>query len=663
MSHDPRPDESTAPLAGSLDEAGALRRRVGQLEVELQQRRADVDRLQEAVLSQQRTIARMEGTFAWQLATRAWNVRDRLIDSSPLLRRAYQAGIGRLKLLVRTRLPRVRALGFAGDAYDAWVARHAATAADLARLRTRAARLTPPTLFTVVVPVHDISEGLLRRCLDSVRVQAWENWELRVVDDGSQAPHVWRTIEEYARSDARIHADRLPTSGGIVAATARALEMARGDFVAFLDHDDELAPEALLAVAAKLADEPDLDLVYSDEDKLDEGGRRVEPFFKPEWSPDLLLSMNYMSHLTVIRRSLVEGLGGLRPGFDGSQDYDLLLRATERTGRVGHVPRVLYHWRKTPGSEAAVRGVKAYAYASGKRALEEALVRRGARGRVETSMPGVYGVRYEIRGQPTVSIVIPTRDRPGLLRACVRSIEEQTTWRSWELLVVDNGSSSPGALRLLAEVGRRHTVVRDPRPFNWSALNNAAARRAHGELLLFMNDDMEVLARDWLEALIEHAQRPEVGAVGAKLLYPDGAIQHAGVVVGVGAVAGHAFKGSPGDAATYARLAHVVRDVSAVTGACMMVRRETFDALGGFDEELPVAYNDIDFCLRLRKAGRLVVYTPFATLRHHESATRGALDPPDDAARMRARWHDVLMDDPYYSPHLTRDREDYGLRA
>jgi glycosyltransferase involved in cell wall biosynthesis len=474
---------------------------------------------------------------------------------------------------------------------------------------------------------------------------------------------VWRILQEYARQDSRVRAERAERSGGIVAATQSALAMARGDFIVFLDHDDELAPEALLVVAAKLGAEPDLDLVYSDEDKIDERGRRVEPFFKPEWSPDLLLSMNYVSHLTVVRRTLLDAVGGLRTGFEGSQDYDLVLRLVERTQRIGHVPRVLYHWRKVPGSTAVVPEAKPYALDSASRALEEALARRETPGRVSSSAPGLYHVRYDVRGQPLVSIVMPTRNKADMLRTCVESIESRTRWGCWELTVVDNGSTDPEALAYLEELGRRHRVIRDERPFNWSALNNAAARGVCGDHLLFMNNDMEVISDEWLEALLEHAQRPEVGAVGARLLYPDGTVQHAGVVLGVGGVANHAFRALVAEDPGYFGLAHVARDVSAVTGACLMTRREAFERQGGFDEQLGVAFNDIDYCLRLGRAGLRVVYTPFALLCHHESATRGTLHPQENEEFMWAQWRSVIEDDPYYSPNLTRARLDYAIRG
>ena len=413
-----------------------------------------------------------------------------------------------------------------------------------------------------------------------------------------------------------------------------------------------------------LGEHPDLDLVYTDEDKLDERGSRVEPFFKPDWSPDLLLSMNYICHLAVVRRSLMESAGGFRSGFEGSQDYDLFLRLTERTQQIAHVPKVLYHWRKIQESAAARRTAKPYALESAKRALREALERRQVSAEVTMPTPGLYRVAYALPSpRPLVSIVMPTRDRAGLLRTCVSSIDERSTYRDYEIIIVDNGSTEPETIRYLEEIGSRHRVLRRDEPFNWSALNNWAAKQARGDLLLFMNNDMEVENSDWLEALVEHAVRPGVGAVGAKLIYPTRTLQHAGVVLGLGGVAGHAFKNLPEADPGYCYLPHVIRNVSAVTGACMLVAREAYDAVGGFDESLRVAFNDIDFCLKLRQRGYRVVWTPYAVLLHYESASRGSLHPPEDEALMRHRWATVLPRDPYYNPNLTLDSEDYRLRV
>jgi O-antigen biosynthesis protein len=635
--------------------APGLEARVAELQAELSRRQERVERLEAMVELQRSAIAQMQGSVAWQVATRLRYVRDRVMSMSPLLTKAWSASGPKLKRLVRRHVPGVAPEAERGG-YDEWLLRHAVTAADVAALREQAATLARPPTFSLIVRVADVPEALLRRSLESVRSQAWERWELCAVGDATLAPHLWASIDSAARADPRVRAVRLPAGNDAAAAPRRAVELTRGELVAFLDAGGELAPEALLAMAARLASEPDLDVIYSDEDRLDASGKRVEPFFKPDWSPDLLLSMNYLGHLTVARSTLVQEVGGPRPELAGSQDHDLLLRLSERTSRIGHIARVLYHGRREPAAAGA-------AIEPGVRAIEAALVRRGLPGKVESQRPGLYGVRYRVRGEPLVSIVMPTRDKPALLRACVESLERRTRWARWELIVVDNGSKDPKALAYLETLARRHRVLRDERPFNWSALNNRAVREARGEHLLFMNNDMEVIAPDWMEALLEHSQRPDVGAVGARLLYPDGRVQHAGVVLGIGSAAGHAFKYLPDGDPGYGSLAHAIRDVSAVTGACMMVPRGRFEEVGGFEERMPVAYNDIDFCLKLRRAGHLIVYTPFATLYHHESATRRYEHPADDEVLLKVRWRDELLHDPYYSPHLTRAREDYSIGA
>jgi glycosyltransferase involved in cell wall biosynthesis len=547
--------------------------------------------------------------------------------------------------------------------YAAWMERHFPTRDQLRAMRDEARRLPRQPLLSVLTPAYETPERWLRRCIESVLEQVYPSWELCIVDDGSTEPHVARVLREYAAADARIRVESLERNSGIVAASARALQMARGELVALLDHDDELAPEALFEVAKRVGEEPDVDLVYSDEDKIDDRGRLVDPFFKPDWCPDLLMGMNYVSHLGVYRRSLVEEVGGFRRGFEGSQDWDLVLRVSERARRIAHIPRVLYHWRKSAGSAAASAEAKPYALLSGQKALEEALARRGRPGHVRPIGPVGFRVRYAIAGSPLVSVIIPTRDRVDLLRTCVSSILQKSTWRSFEIVVVDNESTDPAMLRYLAELPAPHRAVPYRKPFNWSAVNNFAAREARGEYLLFLNNDTEVIEPGWMEAMLEHAQRPEVGAVGAKLLYPNRTLQHAGVVLGLGGCAGHAYKYFPGSTGGYMSMARVARNYSAVTGACMMVRRTVFEEAGGFDEKLRVAFNDVDFCLRLREKRYLVVYTPHAALFHPESASRKALHHEEDHALLLERWGPLLEADPYYSPNLTREREDFGIAS
>ena len=539
--------------------------------------------------------------------------------------------------------------------YQRWIAEFdTLTDADRAQIRARIQALPRRPRISVLMPVYDAPEEWLRRAIGSVRAQLYPHWELCIADDASTLPHVREVLDEAAASDERIRVVYRSANGHIAAASNSALELATGELVALLDQDDELAPHALYLLAEHGRD---ADIIYSDEDKLDASGRRYEPHFKPDWNPDLLFSQNYLSHLGAYRTSLVREAGGFR--LDGSQDYDLALRLSARTSRIVHVPHVLYHWRATAGSAAATPAAKPYAREAAMRALRERLGVPVTDG----DCPGTYRVRHPLpAAPPLVSIVIPTRDHGDLLERCVGSIEAKTAYARREILIVDNDSSDPAALALLQDLERsgRARILRDPRPFNYAAINNAAVREARGEVLAFLNNDVEVLAPEWLDELVAHALRPEVGAAGAKLLYPDGTVQHAGIVTGLYGLAGHAWRRMPGDApGPFCRIA-VVQDVSAVTGACMVMRRSVFEEAGGFDAgNLPVAFNDVDLCLRLRERGLRIVWTPFARLIHHEFASRGADDTAHkrerfarETAYMLERWKGRL-EDPFYNPNLS----------
>ncbi len=529
---------------------------------------------------------------------------------------------------------------------------------------TRAPSRRRAPLLSLLVPVWRTPLWVLERSVSSVLSQGFADWELCLCDDASGDLELSAYLRSLRRVDRRIHTTALAQNGGISAATNGALALARGRFVAFLDHDDELALDALEAVAAAVASEPDVDIVYSDEDKIDATGERFDPLFKPDWSPDLLLSFQYLGHLTVVRRELVVELGGLRSDYDGSQDYDLALRATERARKIVHLPKVLYHWRTLPGSAASDASgtvAKPWAYEAGLRAIEDALARRGEAAEVaqEPRFAGRYHVRRLPSSEPLVSVVVPFRDEPALLATCCTSMRADPGYDRVEFVLVDNGSELPetAALldRLALEPGVR--VLESPGPFNWAALNNLAAREASGEVLLFANNDIEARSARWLHAMLGHALRPEIGAVGARLVYPDGAIQHAGVVVGLGGIAGHVLRGLPGDHPGYNSMAIQTRDCSVVTGACMMTRRDVFDSVGGFDEHLPVAFNDVDYCLSLRERGFLVVYTPLAELVHHESRSRGHTDDLAESRRILERWGDVIVaGDPYLNANLSHWR-------
>lgn len=544
-----------------------------------------------------------------------------------------------------------------------WLQQHQLKPADLERMSAELKMFTYLPLISIVVPVYNTEEVCLRRAIESLREQVYENWEICMANDASTTRHIMAILDEYAASDPRIRVKHLSNRIGITGASCEALAMAKGEFVGLLDHDDELTPDALWEVTSRLNRMPELDLLYSDEDKLTGDGARVDPFFKPDWSPDLLLSMNYITHFAVFRRSLLQAIGGFRPGYEGAQDYDLLLRVSEKTDRIAHVPKILYHWRMGYNSSANSPGAKPFASESGRRAVEDALKRRGREASVEVLFPCRYRARYKIDPSPLVSVIIPTKDQPRLLQQCVMSIEEKTSYRPYEIMIIDNSSTELETLRCLDALSEKHRVLRYPQPFNFSAINNFAADQARGEYLLFLNDDTQVIGGDWLTALVEHAQRPEVGAVGAKLLYPDNSIQHAGVIVGIFGGAGHAFRTLPDNRTAYFGLADLTRNCSAVTAACMMVPRKVFSEVGGFDEELTVVYNDVDLCLRIRKQGYLILYTPFAVLYHFESASRGRLRPTREEELFCRRWGDMIRDgDPYYNPSLTLTRDDWSLR-
>jgi glycosyltransferase involved in cell wall biosynthesis len=532
-------------------------------------------------------------------------------------------------------------------------------------------------IISLILPVYNTNQKYLELCIESVLNQKYPNWELCIADDASTLPHIRTVLEKYEGLDSRVRLVFREENGHISKASNSALEIASGDFVALLDHDDTLSPHALYFVAQAIEDNPGVQIIYSDEDKIDEQGQRFAPHFKSDWNPDLFYSQNYVCHLGVYRRELLETIGGFRTGVEGSQDQDLLLRCLPHVNhqRITHIPRVLYHWRTSEGSTAQSASAKSYTTQAGVKALQDHLREQGKNAvTVEAGLlPNTYRLRWPIpTPAPMVSLIIPTRDKKAVVELAVRSILDKTSYPNYEILLIDNGSQDSDALKWLEDIQKdpRVRVLRYDYPFNYSAINNFGAQFARGEVLGLVNNDVEVISPEWMTELTSHALRPEIGCVGAKLFYGDGRIQHAGVVLGIGGVAGHSHKYFARTAAGYSSRLCLIQNYPAVTGACLFVRKNVYEEVGGLNEmQLKIAFNDVDFCLRVQEQGLRNLWTPFAELYHHESTSRGAEDTPEKQTRflqevkyMKTRWAGEIARSRYYSPNLTRQREDFSIR-
>lgn len=525
-------------------------------------------------------------------------------------------------------------------------------------------------LISILTPVYNVPEPYLRACIDSVLKQQYEHWELCLVDDASPAAHIRPLLEELTALDSRIKVRFLEENQGIAGATNAAAEIAGGEYFAFLDNDDELTRDALLEMVRAM-NEQAADLLYSDECIVDEEGEYLAAHHKPDFSPDLLLSHNYITHFLVVHRDLFATVGGFDSACDGAQDYDLLLKATERAQAIVHIPKALYRWRTIETSTSANPEAKSYAAEAGRHALKQALQRRSIDGEVHHgNLPFYYRVQRKIEQNPLVSIIIPFRNQPEFLNKCVSSLLERTRYENFEIIGVSNNSTDAITFSLmerLSSADKRVNFVEYNQPFNYSTVNNFGVSQSRGEHLVLMNNDIEVLNQDWLEALLEHSQRPEVGAVGAKLYYPNNTIQHAGVVVGIGGFAGHVHRNFNRDSPGYFNKLFCIHNVSAVTAALLMVSRVHYEDVDGLNEDhLGVALNDVDFCLKLREKGLLNVFTPYSEAVHYESASRGYEESPEKKERFlrevryfQKRWKIILLDgDPYYNPNLRLDSEE-----
>ena len=540
--------------------------------------------------------------------------------------------------------------------YQQWFQHHRASTQELQRMRVEARNFVSQPLISILTPVFDTPVPWLREAVDSVLAQVYENWELVLIDDGSTASDLLRALPALAARDRRIRLVRLASHQGISAALNKGLDVAEGQWLAFLDHDDVLEPDALFQNVSLLQENPGIDLIYSDEDKLTEAGFD-SPILKPDWSPDFFLSCNYLCHMVFVRRDLVREVGGFQPQFDGSQDYDLLLRVTERTNRIHHIPRVLYHWRRSENSSASDVRQKPGQLEASWRAIEAHLKRRGERAHVAVDWrTHAFYVRRELREAQKISVIIPSFRGPELLERCIESVVSRTSYPNYEIVIVKKGERDKVAK---AATDCSHRVLYFADAVNESAAKNYTVAHTDSPWLLFIDDNVEVIGPDWLTIMAEHVQRTEAGAVGPRLINPGGTIEHAGLVLGVNGIAQSAFRGFPAEHPGVNRQLQMTRNYSAISGACVSMRREVFQEIGGFDEKLSGALAGVDLCLKIRRAGYLIVYTPLAKLCWDPSPSE-EVDASAEAV-MRQRWSDVLERDPYYNPNLSRQSADFSL--
>ncbi len=528
--------------------------------------------------------------------------------------------------------------------------------------------------ISIICPIWNTSENFLTEMIESVANQTYYNWELCLSDGNSENENIRKILNNYKNNDKRIKVKFLDKNLGISGNSNEALSLATGDYIGLLDHDDTLAHFALFEAVKAINENPDADFIYSDEDKLSEDGkRRFSPHFKPDFSPDTLRSYNYICHLSIFKKELLNNAGFFKEGYEGSQDYDLILRASEKAKNIIHIPKILYHWRISKNSTALWMDNKTYAFDSAKKALKDHLNRIGLNGKADDGLSkGSYKITYNINKGLLVSVIIPNKDHEEDLKRCIYSIMEKSTYKNFEIIVVENNSESESISKFYDSLTSKYCnikIIKWNKPFNYSSVNNYAVEFAKGDILLFLNNDTEVINNGWMERMLEHVQRKDVGAAGAKLYYPNNTVQHGGVIIGILGVAGHSHKGFSRNSCGYINRLCVVQNLSAVTGACLMVRKEVFKEAGGFDENFILAYGDVDLCLKIRAKGYLIIWTPFSELYHYESITRGYEDTPEKRERINGeiklfynKWHDIFKKgDPYYNINLTKNKEDFSI--
>ena len=521
--------------------------------------------------------------------------------------------------------------------YKEWLEKNMPARQELDRQEKHKFKYAPK--ISILVPVYNTPETFLRQMIESVQKQTYGNWELCIANANPANEQVKVILKEYTANDARVKVTDVPENEGIAQNTNKALEIADGTFIGLLDHDDVLAENALYEVVKELNKAVDTDVIYTDEDKVSTAmDEYFSPNFKPDFNLDMLRSNNYFCHFFVAKKELIETVGGFRGEYNGAQDYDLFLRCIEKAERIAHIPKILYHWRVHQESTADNPLSKMYAYDAGQKAIEQHLKRCGVTAEVsKTENLGFYRVKYQQEGSPLVSILIPNKDQKDTLDQCLKSIEARTDYENYEIIIIENNSTEQETFEYYKQIKNpKIRVIEWKDEFNYSAINNFGVRHAKGEYLLFLNNDIEVINSDWLGEMLSNCQREEVGAVGAKLYYPDNTVQHAGVIVGIGGVAGSVFVGLKRGYTGYMHRASIQQNLSAVTAACMMVKKSVFEEVGGFEEELKVAFNDIDFCLKIREKGHLIVYDPYVELYHYESKTRGAEDTTEKIRRFQS---------------------------
>ncbi len=699
-------------LIGSLQAALLLKedhivnieKKLGQLKDELTVRVQYAETLSELIVQYENRIKGIESTRTWRIRQQYYKFKGifkpkkkrRRIPGLGLIKKIFFFTFGKGKIMTRrlfkkifkhlylwleefpVRIIPVKDLGVqlsvSNDPYHQWMMRNFPREAEFREYKKQSELFLHKPLVSIILPVYNPPEDLFKQTLNSVLGQIYEHWELCIADDASTNKNIHKILEEYAKKDFRIKIMYRNENGHISKASNSALELATGEFSLLLDHDDLLTSDCLHHVVQKINEKPSTDLIYSDEDKIDEAGTHSVPHFKPQWCPDHFSSRNYLGHVVVCRTSLLKEIGGFRIGFEGSQDYDLLLRVTEKTDQIEHIPRILYHWRIHKASAAQSEEAKPYAYIAAQKALTESFERKGEPADVSflNGFRG-YSIRYKIKKEGKISIIIPTKNNATVIKVCIDSIFERSSYKNFEIIVISNNSDEEALTMLLNKYQSDHPDqfrwFEHNIPFNFSKLMNFGRAKANGEYLLLLNNDTEVITEDWMEAMLEQAQRASTGVVGAKLLYPDNTIQHAGVIIGLGGIAGHTFVGMHKDEAGYFNYIQSINNYSAVTAACCMVRTANYDLVNGFNEEFEVEYNDVDFCLKLMDKGKYNIYLPHVELYHYESLTRGHPHMNKESYErhlkelnlFKKNWQTYIDDDPCYNIHLTRGAHDFRI--